>query len=63
MHGAIFVNTVLSGTTFADADLTDTDFSNAYLGPFDIKNLCANPTLKGTNPTTKVDTKESAGCF
>lgn len=62
MKNALFVNTVLSGTTFSNADLKDTDFSNAYLGPFDVKNLCANPTLQGTNPTTKVDTRESAGC-
>lgn len=63
MKGSIFKNTVLSGTTFTDADLTDTDFTDSYIGPFDLKNLCANPTLKGTNPTTKVDTKESAGCL
>ena len=33
------------------------------LGPFDLRNLCANPTLDGTNPTTGADTKESAGCL
>jgi uncharacterized protein YjbI with pentapeptide repeats len=63
MKGAIFKNTVLSGTTFTNADLTDTDFTDSYIGPFDLKSLCANPTLKGTNPVTKADTKESAGCF
>ena len=49
---AIFANAVLSGTTFADADLQDTDFTDAYLGPFDVKNLCLNPTLRGTNPVS-----------
>lgn len=63
MTNAIFVNTVLSGTTFTDANLENTDFSDAYLGPFDLKNICSNPTLKGTNTLTKKDTKESAGCF
>ena len=63
MRKAIFVNTVLSGTTFLEANLEDTDFSDSYLGPFDLKNLCANPTLKGKNPKTGVDTKESAGCL
>ena len=63
MKKAIFTNAVLSGTTFAGADLKDTDFSDAYLGPFDLKNLCNNPTLAGTNPTTGNDSRESAGCF
>ena len=63
MQKALFVNAVLSGTTFEGADLKDTDFSDAYLGPFDLKNICANPSLKGTNPVTGKDTRESAGCF
>jgi len=60
---AVFVNAVLSGTTFTDANLKDTDFTDAYLGPFDLKNLCLNPTLQGKNPTTGRDTAESAGCL
>lgn len=60
---SIFANAVLSGTTFTDAILTDTDFTDAYIGPFDLKTLCANPTLAGKNPKTGADTKESAGCF
>ena len=63
MRKAIFVNTVLSGTTFLESNLEDTDFSDSYLGPFDLKNLCSNPTLKGKNPKTGADTKASAGCF
>lgn len=62
MKKSVFKNAVLSGTTFTDADLSDTDFSDAYLGPFDLKNLCGNPTLQGTNPKTGEDTRESAGC-
>eukprot|EP00307_Rebecca_sp_RCC1486_P005449 CAMPEP_0119406026 /NCGR_PEP_ID=MMETSP1335-20130426/517_1 /TAXON_ID=259385 /ORGANISM="Chrysoculter rhomboideus, Strain RCC1486" /LENGTH=232 /DNA_ID=CAMNT_0007430085 /DNA_START=16 /DNA_END=714 /DNA_ORIENTATION=+ len=58
----LFVNTVLTSTSFEDADLENTDFSGAYLGQFDARKLCKNPTLKGTNPITKEDTKESAGC-
>lgn len=63
LKGAVLSNAVLSGTTFTDANLEDTDFSDAYLGPFDLRNLCLNPTLKGTNPVTKVDTRISAGCL
>lgn len=59
---SIFKNTVLSGTTFEGSNLKDTDFTDAYLGPFDLRNLCANPTLEGTNPVTGEDTKISAGC-
>mmetsp|Transcript_30549 Transcript_30549/g.41855 ORF Transcript_30549/g.41855 Transcript_30549/m.41855 type:complete len:247 (-) Transcript_30549:60-800(-) len=63
LRRAVFANAVLSGTTFTNADLRDTDFSDAYLGPFDLKNLCLNPTLAGTNPVTNKDTRESAGCL
>lgn len=60
---SIFVNAVLSSSTFTDTNLQDTDFTDAYIGPFDLKTLCANPTLKGENPVTHRDTKDSAGCF
>lgn len=63
LTGAVLANAVLSGTVFTNAVLTDTDFTDAYLGPFELKSLCANPTLTGRNPTTGADTKESAGCF
>jgi uncharacterized protein YjbI with pentapeptide repeats len=63
LRKAVFSNAVLSGTTFTNANLQDTDFTDAYLGPFDLKNLCGNPTLTGTNPKTGQDTKESAGCL
>ena len=39
------------------------DFTDAYIGDFDIRNLCKNPTLKGENPTTGADTALSAGCL
>lgn len=65
--GAVFknarlVNAVLTGSSFDGADLTDSDFTGSYLGQFDAKALCKNPTLQGTNPITKEDTRESAGC-
>jgi len=62
LQGSIFSNAVLSGTSFAGADLTDSDFTDTYMGEFDLKNLCKNPTLSGTNPKTQAPTKESAGC-
>jgi uncharacterized protein YjbI with pentapeptide repeats len=62
-NGAIFQNTVLTGSNFEDADLTDADFTDAYIAMFDVKPLCKNPTMKGTNPKTGADTFESAGCF
>lgn len=61
--GAIFENAVLTGTSFEGANVENTDFSDSYIGAFDIKNLCKNPTLKGENPTTGADTFMSAGCF
>ena len=62
LKGAIFTNAVLTGTSFEDADVEGADFSEAYIGEFDIRNLCKNPTLKGENPVTGMDTKLSAGC-
>lgn len=37
--------------------------SDAYIGQFDIRNLCKNPTLKGENPTTGANTRLSANCI
>ncbi|EKX33868.1 hypothetical protein GUITHDRAFT_155908 [Guillardia theta CCMP2712] len=60
--GAIFANAVLSGSEFEGSDLTDSDFSDTYMGDFDNKKICKNPTLQGTNPVTGVDTRASASC-
>jgi len=60
--GAIFANAVLSGTTFDSADLSDTDFTDAYIGQFDQKKICKNPTLKGENAKTGAVSRESVGC-
>ena len=62
LKGTIFVNAVLTGTSFENANVEDADFTDAYIGDFDIRSLCRNPTLKGTNPTTGVDTRMSVGC-
>ncbi|KAJ1472529.1 hypothetical protein T484DRAFT_1975149 [Baffinella frigidus] len=60
--GAVLANSVLSGSSFEGADLENTDFSDAYMGDFDQQRICKNPTLKGTNPKTGVDTRMSASC-
>ena len=62
LRGALFVNTVLTGTSFEESNLENTDFSDAYMGDFNSRLLCKNPTLQGTNPVTGVDTRVSAGC-
>jgi len=61
LKGAIFINAVLTGTSFEGADLTNTDFTDTYLGDFDSRSLCRNPTLSGENPTTGADSRLSAG--
>merc|ERR1711924_71822 len=55
--GAVFNNAVLSGSNFEGANLENSDFENAYLGMFDQRTLCKNPTLKGENPTTGAPTR------
>ncbi len=62
LRGTIFKNAVLTGTSFEGANVESADFTDAYLGSFDIRNLCKNPTLKGQNPVTGVDTRDSVGC-
>ena len=62
LKGTIFNNAVLTSTSFEDANVEGADFTDAYLGDFDIRNLCKNPTLKGENPVTGVDTRMSVGC-
>ena len=62
LKGAIFQNSVLTGTSFENANVEGADFTEAALGVFDIKSLCRNPTLTGTNPTTGVETRLSVGC-
>jgi len=61
-RGTIFNNAVLSGASFEGADLTDADFTEAFIGDYEQKQLCKNPTLTGENPTTGAPTKESLGC-
>lgn len=46
LKGAIFKNAVLTATSFEGADVEGADFTEAYIGDFDIRNLCKNPTLK-----------------
>lgn len=61
-RGAIFNNAVLSGSSFDGADLTDADFSESYIGDFEVRKICKNPTLQGENPITGNPTRESIGC-
>jgi len=63
LKGAVFQNAVLTGTSFEGANVENADFTDSYIGDFDIKNLCKNPTLTGENPKTGADTVASAGCL
>lgn len=51
-----------SFTRIAMNTTENADFTDAYIGDFDIRNLCKNPTLKGENPLTGADTRLSANC-
>jgi uncharacterized protein YjbI with pentapeptide repeats len=63
LKGTIFANAVLTGTSFEGANVENTDFTDAYIGDYDIRNLCKNPTLKGENPVTGADSRFSANCI
>ena len=45
LRGAIFQNAVLTATSFEGANVENADFTDSYIGDFDIRNLCKNPTL------------------
>eukprot|EP00814_Leptocylindrus_danicus_P008229 CAMPEP_0116018518 /NCGR_PEP_ID=MMETSP0321-20121206/8694_1 /TAXON_ID=163516 /ORGANISM="Leptocylindrus danicus var. danicus, Strain B650" /LENGTH=242 /DNA_ID=CAMNT_0003488923 /DNA_START=17 /DNA_END=745 /DNA_ORIENTATION=- len=62
LRGAIFTNADLTGTSFKGADIEDADFSEANIKDYDIRGICRNPTLKGKNPKTGVETVRSLGC-
>ena len=62
LRGAIFANAVLTGTSFANANLEGADFSEAFIGDFELRNICKNPTLSGENAKTGAPTRASAGC-
>ena len=63
--GTLFNNAVLSSSSFEEADLTGADFTEAYVGQYDQRKLCkvtGEFALKGENPKTGADTRESLGC-
>ena len=62
LKGAIFTNAVMSGTSFEGANVENADFTDSFMGDFDQRKLCKNPTLKGENPKTGQPTRASAGC-
>lgn len=55
--GAYFGETILEAKTVENADFTDAQFP-----PKTLAQMCNRPDMKGTNPTTGVDTRDSAMC-
>lgn len=45
LERAVFRNTVLSGSTFVDAQLQDVDFEDTIIGYIDLQKLCLNKTI------------------
>jgi len=55
--GAYFGATIVDAANVENADFTDAQFP-----PKTLALMCDRPDMKGTNPTTGVDTRESAMC-
>lgn len=67
MDGASLKNVVAKGSYFSNsildtASVENADFSDAQFPPKVLPLLCDRPDMKGTNPTTGADTRESAMC-
>lgn len=67
MDEALFKNTVAQGAYFSasiiDAkDLENADFTDAQFPSKTLSLLCERADVKGTNPTTGADTRESLMC-
>lgn len=67
MDDAILRNTVASGAYFSSSildvqDLENADFTDAQFPLKTLPLLCNRADLKGTNPITGVDTRESLPC-
>ena len=50
-QGAVFKNTVLSGSTFDNAQLEDAVFEDTIIGYTDLQKLCTNTTVSAEGRT------------
>ena len=67
MSGASLKGTIAAGAYFGDSileveTLENGDFTDAQIQPKLLSRLCEREDLKGTNPTTGVDTRDSLMC-
>lgn len=60
LTNAILQDAIATRTSFQDVNVTGVDFTGAILDRYEIIQLCKR--AEGTNPVTKVDTKDSLGC-
>jgi hypothetical protein len=68
MDGAVLKDTVAKGSYFSSsildtATVENADFTDAQFPPKVLPLLCEREDMKGTNPTTGADTRESAMCL
>jgi uncharacterized protein YjbI with pentapeptide repeats len=67
MDEALLRNTIASGAYFSNSindakDLENADFTDAQFPAKTLSLLCERPDVKGINPTTGADTRESLMC-
>ena len=60
MRNVIATNANFTRSDLGDVDVTNADFTEAVIDRYQALSLCENAS--GTNPFTKVDTRESLGC-
>ena len=61
-QNAVAIGSYFGATIIDTGNIENADFTDAQFPPKTLALMCDRPDMKGTNPTTGADTRESAMC-